>query len=100
MADEPHELGWKAHLPLAHAGPRCGAKNRAGGSCRAPAMAKERCRSPGGKSPGPMAGEGLERSRRAGLMQGHYSAEGRERRARSDRRMLEDPMEELQASAI
>ena len=76
------------------------AERRTERACRAPAMANARCRSPGGTSPGPMAGEGLERSRRAGLMQGHYSAEGRERRARSDRRMLEDPMEELQASAI
>ncbi len=81
MTDEPHEHGWKAHLSLAHAAPRCGAKNRAGGSCRAPAMANGRCRSHGGKSTGPITCEGLERPRKANWQHGHYSAQAKAERA-------------------
>src|SRR3954466_8542139 len=39
MNDEPHTYacGWGAHLALAHAAPRCGAKRRDGGACQSPA---------------------------------------------------------------
>jgi glucans biosynthesis protein len=37
--------------------PRCGAKTRAGGLCRQPAMKNGRCRLHGGKSPGAPRGE-------------------------------------------
>lgn len=35
-----------------HLSPRCGARTRAGASCRAPAMQNGRCRMHGGKSTG------------------------------------------------
>ncbi|MGH6960065.1 MAG: HGGxSTG domain-containing protein [Dongiaceae bacterium] len=60
--------------------PRCGAKTRAGGCCRQPAMASPRgsggrCRLHGGKSTGPRTAAGLARSRRARLTHGFRSAE-------------------------
>jgi hypothetical protein len=43
--------------------PRCGARTRAGGSCKAPALqGKERCRMHGGLSTGPKTPEGKARS--------------------------------------
>ena len=49
------------------ASPRCGAKTRAGGSCRAPAMrGKRRCRMHGG-APGSGAPRGNRNARRHGL---------------------------------
>jgi len=54
--------------------PRCGAKTRQGTACRGPAMANGRCRMHGGASTGPRTPEGLERSRRARLKHGRYSA--------------------------
>ena len=49
------------------ASPRCGAKTRAGGSCRAPAMrGKRRCRKHGG-APGSGAPRGNRNARRHGL---------------------------------
>jgi len=54
--------------------PRCGAKTRKGTTCRAPAMANGRCRMHGGKSTGPRTPEGLERSKKANLKHGYYSA--------------------------
>ena len=68
-------------LALANAAPRCGARNRAGGSCRAPAMANGRCRLHGGKSTGPITCEGLERSRKANWRHGHFSAQAKAERA-------------------
>ncbi len=53
--------------------PRCGARTRAGHGCRQPAMRNGRCRLHGGKSTGPRALEGLERSRRAGWHHGGRS---------------------------
>jgi hypothetical protein len=54
--------------------PRCGAKNRQGKPCQAPAMrGKKRCRLHGGKSTGPKTTEGLERSRTSRLRHGLYS---------------------------
>src|SRR5919112_149489 len=99
MTDEPHEHGWQSHLTIAHAAPRCGARNRAGGSCRAPAMTNGRCRSHGGKSTGPKTAEGLERSRRANWKHGYYSAEAKAERtaARASRRKLQELMSELRA---
>ena len=68
----PH---WRVTLPLAQAAPRCGARNRAGNPCRAPAMRNGRCQMHGGKSTGPRTAEGLERMRRAKAKHGFYSAE-------------------------
>lgn len=46
-----------------------------GTPCKAPAMRNGRCRMHGGKSTGPRTPEGLERSRKANLKHGYYSAE-------------------------
>jgi hypothetical protein len=81
MSKELHANDWRAHLDLAHASPRCGAKRRDGGSCRQPGMANGRCRMHGGSSTGPRTPEGLERSRRAGWRHGYYSAEAKAARA-------------------
>jgi uncharacterized protein YjcR len=57
------------------ASPRCGAKTRAGGSCRAPAMhGKRRCRKHGG-APGSGAPKGNRNARRHGLFTGDAIAE-------------------------
>ncbi len=96
MSNEPHEPTQhyqdtkgarllkptlQERLALANAAPRCRARNRAGGSCCAPAMANGRCRLHGGKSTGPITCEGLERSRKANWKHGHYSAEAKAARA-------------------
>ena len=60
-----------------HAAPRCGALNRAGGPCRAPAMANGRCRCHGGKSTGPTTKDGLQRLRAARTVHGFYGQDGR-----------------------
>ncbi len=57
------------------AAPRCGARTRAGCSCRQPAMTNGRCRFHGGKSTGPCTADGLQRCRRARLVHGFRSAE-------------------------
>jgi hypothetical protein len=55
-----HRLGW--HSPKRER-PRCGARTRAGGSCKAPALPeKERCRMHGGLSTGPKTPEGKART--------------------------------------
>ena len=70
--------------------PRCGAKcRRGGGACRGMAMANGRCRLHGGKSTGPRTPEGLERSRRARLVHGYYTAEAKASRAEARRTMRE-----------
>ena len=52
MTDEPQDHGWRAHLDLAHAAPRCGARrNRDGKPCCQPAMPNGRCRVHGGSAP-------------------------------------------------
>jgi hypothetical protein len=56
---------------------RCGAKTRAGGQCKAPAMRNGRCRMHGGTSTGPRTAEGLARSKRSRWTHGLYSAEGK-----------------------
>jgi hypothetical protein len=53
--------------------PRCGAKARHGGMCRAPSMKNGRCRFHGGKSTGPKTEAGLSRSRRANWRHGRFS---------------------------
>jgi hypothetical protein len=63
------------------AAPRCGARTRAGCSCRQPAMRNGRCRMHGGLSTGPRTAEGRERCRRARLTHGGYSARVRALRA-------------------
>jgi len=50
--------------------PRCGARTRAGGCCRQPAMANRRCRMHGGLSTGPRSPEGLARCRTTRLVHG------------------------------
>ncbi len=57
------------------AAPRCGAKTRAGCSCRQPAMANGRCRFHGGKSTGPRTAAGLASSRASRRTHGGYAAE-------------------------
>jgi len=55
-----HMLG---HYPPKRDRPRCGARTRAGGSCKAPALPeKERCRMHGGLSTGPKTPEGKART--------------------------------------
>jgi hypothetical protein len=57
------------------ASPRCGAKIRAGGSCRSPAVrSKRRCRMHGG-APGSGAARGNQNARRHGLFTGEAIAE-------------------------
>jgi hypothetical protein len=60
-----------------NAAPRCGARNRAGAACRAPAMANGRCRSHGGKSTGPRTEQGMARLRAARSVHGFYGEDGR-----------------------
>lgn len=50
--------------------PRCGARNRAGNPCRAPAMKNGRCRLHGGKSTGAKTAEGRARISAANLRHG------------------------------
>jgi hypothetical protein len=52
---------------------RCGARTRAGGACRQPAMANGRCRLHGGKSTGPRTPAGLAASRAARLRHGGHA---------------------------
>lgn len=60
--------------------PRCGARTRNGGACRAPAMQNPktgrytRCRMHGGASTGPRTREGLDRCRKARWKHGRRSA--------------------------
>ena len=64
--------------------PRCGAKNRAGCPCRAPAMKNGRCRMHGGLSTGPRTEDGRARIAAAKTTHGFYTAESREARRRAD----------------
>jgi hypothetical protein len=60
-----------------HVAPRCGARNRRGLPCRAPAMkGKRRCRLHGGLSTGPTTLGGIARLRAAHTKHGRFSAEG------------------------
>jgi hypothetical protein len=60
-----------------HSAPRCGARNRRGLPCLAPAMrGKARCRLHGGHSTGPTTLEGLSRLRKANTKHGRFSVEG------------------------
>lgn len=76
--------------------PRCGAKNRSGGPCRAPALWSTksgrytRCRMHGGASTGPKTPEGLEKCRRANWKDGKRSAAAiaARRASRFEMRML------------
>ena len=63
------------------ASPRCGARTRAGGSCRSPAVrGKRRCRMHGG-APGSGAQKGNQNARRHGLFTGEAIAERKQIRA-------------------
>jgi len=55
--------------------PRCGARTRGGGACRAPAMANGRCRMHGGSSTGPRTEAGRSKIRAARTTHGGYGAE-------------------------
>ena len=91
MTDEPHDHGWRAHLDLAHAASRCGARRKRDGKpCCQPAMPNGRCRVHGGLSTGPRTPEGLERSRRSNWKHGYYSAKAKRvrRDARQQYRLL------------
>jgi hypothetical protein len=57
------------------AAPRCGARTRADGCCRQPAMRNGRCRMHGGLSTGPKTAEGRARCAAARRTHGFYSAE-------------------------
>jgi hypothetical protein len=72
-----HDLGW--HPPKRER-PRCGARTRAGGTCKAPALPeKERCRMHGGLSTGPKTAEGKARTLAA--LQAGFQRYVEERRA-------------------
>jgi hypothetical protein len=61
--------------------PRCGAKNRAGAPCQAPALrGRVRCRLHGGASTGPRTEQGLARMRAARTVHGAYGAAAMARR--------------------
>lgn len=87
--------------------PRCGAKTRAGGKCRAPAMWSKkrqrytRCRMHGGASTGPHSEEGRDRCRRARWKHGRHSAAAiAERRAfRAEVHLLLLEMKQLEREA-
>jgi hypothetical protein len=59
------------------AAPRCGARTRAGGCCRQPAMKNGRCRMHGGLSTGPRTPEGRARCAAARTIHGGYNAAAR-----------------------
>jgi hypothetical protein len=58
-----------------NAAPRCGAHNRAGQPCRAPAMANGRCHRHGGASTGPRTPKGHAAARAASYRHGYWSQE-------------------------
>ncbi|HEY3846812.1 MAG TPA: HGGxSTG domain-containing protein, partial [Acetobacteraceae bacterium] len=60
-----------------HASPRCGAKTRAGCSCRQSAMPNGRCRLHGGRSTGPRTETGRAALAAANTKHGCYGAESR-----------------------
>lgn len=63
-----------------NAAPQCGAKNRAGGACRAPALrGHARCRNHGGHSTGPSTEAGLARLAAAHTTHGRHTAAVRAR---------------------
>jgi hypothetical protein len=81
--------------------PRCGARTRAGGCCRQPAMANGRCRMHGGLSTGPRTPEGRTRCRTTRLVHGYRTRAHlalRSRAAHAARR-LRDLTAELRASS-
>jgi hypothetical protein len=75
--EKPGPLRHGNPLGNPNAAPRCGAHNRAGEPCRAPAMSNGRCRNHGGKSTGPRTEQGLQRLRAAHTVHGFYGEEGR-----------------------
>ena len=88
LSNEPHASGWKEHLVLAFAAPRCGAPRRADGlPCQQGAMPNGRCRMHGGMSTGPRTAEGLERSRKARWQHGYHSAQAKADRLEARREL-------------
>ena len=81
--------------------PRCGARTRAGGCCRQPAMANGRCRMHGGLSTGPRTPEGLARCRTTRLVHGYRTRAHLALRSRAVHaaRRLRTLTAELRASA-
>ena len=93
LSNEPHANGWREHLALAHAAPRCGVPRKSDGlPCQQGAMPNGRCRMHGGMSTGPRTAEGLERSRKARWQHGHYSA-----RAKAERQEARRELQTLRA---
>ena len=80
MDNEAHARGWRDHLDLANASPRCSAQRRDGQPCRQGAMPNGKCRMHGGASTGPRTPEGLARSRKANWRHGYYSAQAKAER--------------------
>ena len=81
--------------------PRCGARTRAGGCCRQPAMANGRCRMHGGLSTGPRTPEGLACCRATRLVHGYRTRAHRALRSRAVHaaRRLRTLTAELRASS-
>jgi hypothetical protein len=91
MTDAPHVPTLRERLAMAA---RCGANRKHDGCpCQQPAMANGRCRFHGGKSTGPKTLEGAERSRRAALRHGFYTAA-----ANAERRMARSVLLGLRAA--
>jgi hypothetical protein len=79
--------------------PRCGARRRDGGACRAPAVReKRRCRLHGGLSTGPKTLEGVARIRAANTRHGRFSAAG-QAVARWEREYVRNAYRSLRALA-
>lgn len=74
MDATPYEPDWRAALHKAREAARCGAKTRAGGSCRCPAMPNGRCHKHGGASTGARTAEGLGRIAQAKTVHGRRSS--------------------------
>ena len=75
-SNHPMKSFWLPGLAAAREVPRCGAKNRAGTECQAPAMrGKRRCRLHGGKSTGAKTEAGIEAIRQANTRHGRYTLE-------------------------
>ena len=76
VANHPMNPFWVPGLSLARAAPRCGARNRVGNPCQAPAMSgRRRCRLHGGKATGAKTEAGIERIRQANTKHGRRSKE-------------------------
>ena len=77
MAPDAVDCAMETGPAIRNRAPRCGARRRDGGACRAPAIrGNRRCRLHGGLSTGPKTLEGLAHIRAANTRHGRFSAEG------------------------